>query len=208
MVSLAGSIVGQVVRSDGGSAAGRILEVFPLQSASKTNFRKSTVSSGGGFRFDRLSPGEYLVRVRTPGDDPLRLACLPRIGVVVEEGRTTRLAPFRLDQGGRIAGRVRNGDDGIGLGGMHILATLLESNPAQSGPVADTQSDRAGAFSVCLPVGHYRITGMYYGGDAFLAMRSRTDVNPDTVTVTPGSNTTLQIVYTQTMAAGGRSLPR
>lgn len=193
----ASQISGRVTRSAGAAAAGRMVEAFRMQGPVGANYTQATTDARGRYRLPRLSPGEYVVRVRVPGNDPERLAVFPRMAVPVEEGKEVQLAPFVLKRGGRIVGRVRNGEQGLGLGGMHVIATEINGTGDAGQNMVEALSDREGAFSVCLPAGRYRISGIYYAGDAFLAMRSRTEVSPDQITVTPGSSVNIQILYTQ-----------
>jgi hypothetical protein len=82
----------------------------------------------------------------------------------------------------------------MGIAGVRVLVAF---NPTSGPPRYSMEaiSGRTGAFSVCVPAGHVRVGGVYYTGDAFLAMRSRVVATPAELNLSPGGSYEVQLMY-------------
>jgi protocatechuate 3,4-dioxygenase beta subunit len=109
--------------------------------------RSAIADARGRFTVDDLIPGRYRVEVAHAGSEPMRTDEL-----TLAPGERRDLGALALREGFPIEGRVLD-DSGAPLEGARVAAT---SGADDSGLYAVT--DGAGAFSIALPAGHYRLT--------------------------------------------------
>jgi carboxypeptidase family protein len=109
--------------------------------------RSAIADARGRFTVDDLIPGRYRVEVAHAGSEPMRTD-----EITLAPGERRDLGALALRDGFPIEGRVVD-EGGAPLEGARVV---IAGGPDASGLYALT--DGAGAFSIALPAGHYRLT--------------------------------------------------
>ncbi len=111
--------------------------------------RSAIADFHGRFTVDDLIPGRYRLEVAHPGSEPMRTD-----EILLAPGERRELGALALRDGFPIEGRVLD-EGGAPIEGARVAASGA-ADSLTAGLYAVT--DGAGAFSIALPAGHYRLT--------------------------------------------------
>ncbi|HEX6884191.1 MAG TPA: sigma-70 family RNA polymerase sigma factor, partial [Planctomycetota bacterium] len=119
--------------------------------------RRATADARGRFWFGALPAGDFRLHARTRGQP-----ASPSVAVRLAEGELRDGFVLVYPRGEELSGTVVD-DDGRGLGGVYVNASLVETRESgpwpSASPVASTRTGADGAFELSgLPAGRYHLS--------------------------------------------------
>lgn len=168
-----GSIAGVVTDGNGNPLADVVMAAWvnsrPATNAAGTHFATVSTDANGGYIFDALAPGDYIVRATAAGyipeyyDDATEIANASAVTVAAQP--VTGI-DFELSAGGSIAGTVIDGDNNAPIASASVIvrsSTRRFERAARTDASGNYVIDGlpSGAYTVFASA--YRYIGEYYG---------------------------------------------